>query len=290
MKKVQPKAVVSFEPMAPWLTAFKARDDLTLYQSNSIGLFALALKFNLEDIAAVAADSITDGNDDKKCDLLYINKEEGVAVIAQCYLSLKVRDQAPANKASDLNTAVNWLLQREINELPDSIRSHAQELRQGISDASIKQISVWYVHNMPASANAQNELKTVEATLSAALRMNYTGKSVVASALEVGSEQISEWYNDTQSPILVNNQFSIVVDSGFEVKGPAWKSFVTTISLRFLRNEFNKHKTKLFSANVRDYLGSMSAAGNINNGIKKTAQDEPANFWAYNNGLTILVN
>ena len=34
----------------------------------------------------------------------------------------------------------------------------------------------------------------------------------------------------------------------------------------------------------------MSAAGNINNGIKKTAQDEPANFWAYNNGLTILVN
>ena len=46
---------------------------------------------------------------------------------------------------------------------------------------------------------------------------------------------------------------------------------------------------KLFSANVRDYLGSKSSDSNINNGIKKTAEREPENFWAYNNGLTILV-
>jgi len=88
----------------------------------------------------------------------------------------------------------------------------------------------------------------------------------------------------------VNDVFTLNVESGFEIAGPAWKAFVTAVSLRFIRNEFNKHKTKLFSANVRDYLGSISAAGNINNGIRKTAQEEPGNFWAYNNGLTILVN
>jgi hypothetical protein len=47
---------------------------------------------------------------------------------------------------------------------------------------------------------------------------------------------------------------------------------------------------KRLSVNVRDYLGSKSSDSNINNGIKKTAEREPHNFWAYNNGLTILVN
>ena len=37
-------------------------------------------------------------------------------------------------------------------------------------------------------------------------------------------------------------------------------------------------------------MGSRSSDSNINNGIKKTAETEPANFWVFNNGLTILVN
>jgi len=172
-KATKQRGATPAETVQPWLTVFEARTDLSIYQSNSIGLFALALRFNLEDVASVAADSITDGNDDKKCDILYINKEEQVAIIAQCYMSSKQKGQAPANKASDLNTAVNWLLQRDINELPDSIRSHALELRNGINDGGIKQVYVWYIHNLPEAASVRDELKTVEATLSAAIRLNH---------------------------------------------------------------------------------------------------------------------
>ncbi|MEM8209165.1 AIPR family protein, partial [Morganella morganii] len=43
-------------------------------------------------------------------------------------------------------------------------------------------------------------------------------------------------------------------------------------------------------ANVRDYLGSRSSDSNINHGIKKTIENEHNNFWAYNNGLTILTH
>jgi hypothetical protein len=46
----------------------------------------------------------------------------------------------------------------------------------------------------------------------------------------------------------------------------------------------------LFSANVREYLGSRASDPNINFGIKRTAESEPANFWVFNNGLTVLVN
>ena len=68
-----------------WESAFDARTDLLAYGDNAIGLFALALRFNVEDLASVAADAITDGSDDKKIDMIYIDQDERVAVVAQCF-------------------------------------------------------------------------------------------------------------------------------------------------------------------------------------------------------------
>ena len=98
-------------PEATWQEAFGARDDLDQYGDNAIGLFALSLRFDIDDVQSVAADSITYGSDDKKCDLIFIDRDEGIAVVAQCYRSSKERRSAPANKAADLNTAIGWLLQ-----------------------------------------------------------------------------------------------------------------------------------------------------------------------------------
>jgi AIPR protein len=274
----------------PWLAAFQARTDLLKYGDNALGLFALGVRFNLDDLDTIAADAITDGADDKKCDLIFLDTDNGYAVVAQCYQASKPKAEAPANKASDLNTAVNWLLQRDLTDLPERIRSSAEDLRKAINDGTITKFHLWYVHNLPESKNVFSELKTVEATASAALSLHYKERSVSVSALEVGSDTLTEWYNDTQSPILVTDKFTIDLKDGFEESGPNWRAFVTAIPLQFLRREYKKHNVKLFSANVRDYLGSISSDSNINNGIKKTAEGEPENFWAYNNGLTILVN
>lgn len=147
-----------------WQEALASRDDLEQYADNAIGLFALSLRFNIDDIHSAAAESITDGSDDKKCDLIFIDREERVAVLAQCYFSTKDRRSAPANKASDLNTAVAWLLQRPVKELPERLQSSATELRDAISEGQIQRFEVWYVHNLPESGNVQDELNTVEAT------------------------------------------------------------------------------------------------------------------------------
>ena len=79
-----------------WIKALAARDDLNQYADNAIGLFALALRFGVDDIHSVAAESITDGSDDKKCDLIHLDKEDGVAVVAQCFKSQKIKASAPA--------------------------------------------------------------------------------------------------------------------------------------------------------------------------------------------------
>ncbi len=278
------------EEQTTWRAALAARDDLEQYRDNAIGLFALALRFDIDDIHSVAAESITDGNDDKKCDLIFIDREESVAVLAQCYFSSKEKTSAPANKASDLNTAVAWLLQREIKELPERLRSAAAELRTAIANGDIRRFEAWYVHNLPESANVQNELSTVAETANTLIKALHPLCRVEVSSAEIGRAVLEEWYSETLSPILVNDEVKIDIESGFRLKTNAWDAYVTAVPARVLYRLYNKHKTRLFSANVRDYLGSRRSDANINNGIKQTAQENPADFWVFNNGITVLTH
>jgi hypothetical protein len=89
--------------MNNWKEAFASRTDLNGYGDNALGLFALALRFGIEDLETTATDSITDGSDDKKCDIVHVNTDEEYAVIAQCYMARKEKKSASVNKASDLN-------------------------------------------------------------------------------------------------------------------------------------------------------------------------------------------
>lgn len=273
-----------------WQEALRARDDLEQYGDNAIGLFALALHFSLDDIHSVAAESVTDGSDDKKCDLIFIDREEGIAVVAQCYSSEKDKRSAPANKASDLNTAVAWLLQRDIERLPERLRSAAAEMRAAIQEGAIQRFEAWYVHNLPESSNVADELATVEATAKNLIDTLQPKGRVAVSASEVGRAVLASWYAETLSPILVNDELKIDIASGFSVSTGAWQAYVTAVPARVLHRLYQKHKTRLFSANVRDYLGSRKSDANINNGIKKTAQSEPEDFWVYNNGITVLTH
>ena len=248
------------------------------------------MKFGLDDLATVAADSLTDGNDDKKCDIIYVDRAEGVAVIAQCYFSQKVKKEAPSNKASDLNTAVTWLLQTPIKDLPEKLKSPALQLREGISEGEIQDLHIWYIHNLPQSKNVGRELEAVERSAQAAIKNEYPNQAVRISGREVGQQTFEIWYDDTQSQILVNDTFNIEVTSQFEIEGPKWKAYVTVLHAKFLHDTYKTYETRLFSANVREYLGSRKSDSNINFGIKNTAQHDPQDFWVFNNGLTILVN
>ncbi|QJT14431.1 AIPR family protein [Aeromonas sp. 2692-1] len=276
--------------MSNWFDAFQSRTDLQVYNDNALALFALALRFRTEDLDTVAAESITDGRDDKKCDLVYVNREDGYAVIAQCYLSLKDKPAAPANKASDLNTALGWLLSRSINEVPEIIKSAAQELRDAILQKEVTTIYIWYVHNLPHSNNVRDELITVHETASSIIKQHFSQSNIDLQVFEVGNEMFSDWYEDSQSPILVNDEVEVDCNGAYEVSGPGWKAVSATIPAALLHRLYKKHKTKVFSANIRDYLGSRSSDSNINNGIKSTLDNEHDNFWVYNNGLTILTH
>ena len=272
-------------------SAFDQRTDLTQYDEDALLLFALEMRFQLEDIHTVAAMALTGGSDDKKCDLVYVDEDQGDIVIAQGYFSSKPRLAASSNKASDLNTAVSWLLNRSSIDLPESLKPAAMEIESSIKDGNIRSIQIWFVHNLPESVNVDAELRTVESSVRSAFRSNYPDKELPEIVgLEVGQETLNQWYESLQNPIIVNDDFELNVPGGYQISESDWEAYATTIPARWLYDIYSKHKSNLFTANIRGYLGSIRRGSNINHGIKESALNNPGHFWVYNNGLTALVH
>ena len=193
------------------------------------------LHFGLEDIESVATDAVVDGSDDKKGDIVYVDRNERVAVVAQCYESQKPRDEAPANKASDLSTAIGWLVNAETATIPLKLRSAAQMLRQALEEKAIDKIHIWYVHNLPESQNVAKELRVVATGTEAVLKAAYPRAQVQVHAKEVGTKTFELWYVETLTPILVTGEFTIATKGAFELKMGKWKACVAAIPTSFLR-------------------------------------------------------
>lgn len=278
--------------MDAWQQALDGRDDLAKFGDNDLLLFALELNQNIDDIELIANDALTDGPDDKKSDLIYVNRETGKVIIAQAYKKSGSTDTiASSNKASDLNTAATWIFQPSIENIPERIKAAAEQVHLALSDDQITSVEFWYVHNCIESINVQNELNRVVSTADSLIKRYFPSADVDSVlSLEVGKSTLEDWYKATQAPILVTNLFELQTSGGFSSEGESWSAFSTSVSAAWIQNMFKEHGKSLFSANVRDYLGSRRTDKNINHNIKQTASNRPDMFWVFNNGITALVN
>ena len=279
-----------------YIADFQGRTDLTSqYGNNSLILYALQLRFEIPDIVSVASDALTDSGNDKKCDLIYVDSDIGVAVIAQGYMrqSPQAGDSAPSNKASDLNTAATWVFAKNPDDAPERIREQVRLLQSAIEDNAISTIYFWYVHNLNEKNNSlvKEELSAMQISARTLLKSLFPQSEAEVFALEVGNETIEKWYNSASKQITITD--TLYVDTpkvGFELRGNKWRAYVTAVASKWLKRQYEAYADDLFSGNPRTYLGSGKKKNKINLGIMETIDQQPDNFWTYNNGITALVN
>lgn len=279
--------------MYRYFNDFSSRNDLRKYGANALLLYALQLRFDIDDIGTVAAESITDGYEDKKCDMIYIDNNEGVAVVAQAYYKQNFQEgeHAKLTKAQDLNTAASWILGRELEDVPELLKSAVISLREVIEKEEITTLYFWYQHNCDEAKEIQNELNTVVATGNALLSRFYPEKQINIIGLEIGNNTLEKWYNNTTNKIIVNDDIEIDLPfGGYEIIREHWSAYQAYISGRKLYEIYTTYNDDLFSANPRRFLGIGKKTNIINLGIKESAKNDADNFWAYNNGITALVH
>jgi hypothetical protein len=78
--------------------ALAGRSDLDRYGDNKRLLFGVQLRLDVDDIDGLAAEALTDGADDKSSDLIYVDRDAGIILLAQGYESRREREAAPQSR------------------------------------------------------------------------------------------------------------------------------------------------------------------------------------------------
>jgi hypothetical protein len=195
-----------------------------------------------------------------------------------------------------MNTAASWLFSCDEDKIPEEIKQVTLEARELLRERSIDVIEFWLVHNCPETDVVKQEIHAVYHSVCNAIKNRdlypQGGDDILVKALEVGRETLEEWYLSLTRTILVTEKIETPDCQGaYKLCSSTggWDAVIATLPLSWLHNLYGKYGDNLFSANVRDYLGSRKGKNNINSGIKETAEQAPENFWVFNNGVTALV-
>lgn len=245
-------------------------------------VWSMGLYLDEQDLEELAYNNLTDNSDDHGIDFLRYDEDESVLYIVQGYYTNKILQSAPSGKAADLNAACAWLMNGEVERFHPDIQDVIQSVREAILSDNVSKIKLVYLHNCGESLEVKRELETAKRNLLALTN----GHEMEIDAVELGNESLERLYQNLVANIIVTNK----IDCPFPVKyweqTPEWKAAVMTVSGQWIRKLYNQYSGALFSANYRGFLGSYRMR--INSGIKQTAERSPQNFWAFNNGITLL--
>lgn len=269
-----------------YIDAFRAHAELIarLGEGNAHLVWAIGLFLEEPDLEALASEALTDGPDDKKVDFIHLDRDGKRIVFAQGYFSSTTREAAPANKASDLNTAAAWLLSGDLNRVPPTLRSAVEECRQALMDGDVESVELLYVHNLPESVNVNRELQTAAEHLKRSLGAD-PGVGVISR--ELGAQSIEHLFRSQDSHIEVRDEIPCPAHVLFQESGPNWKAAVLSVPGAWLHDLFKRYDQGLFSANYRGFLG-ITKRRKINTAIRSSAEGSPRDFWVFNNGITLL--
>jgi len=246
---------------------------------------AIALFIEEPDVAALASEGLTDGGNDKKIDFIYHDVDNRRLVFAQGYFSLseKKPDSAPANKAADLNTACAWLISGDLKTVPKKLAGIITSFREALTNGDIDFIDLLYVHNLAESVGVARELQTVEGHLRTAI----ANDKILVKSYELGEAKLDSLLAAQDSHIEVQDQVTFPGTIGIRQSGKTWRAGVASIDGEWIHQLYERYGDKLYSANYRGFLGA-DGRKRVNSGIRDTAENAPDDFWAYNNGITIL--
>lgn len=246
-------------------------------------IWCMGLYLDESDLAKLGTDGLTDGPNDKGIDFIYQNNS--TLYIVQGYFSKKedYKIEAPASKAADLNQALAWVKTGNVSALPVDLKEKISEVRSLIDNDEIDTIELLYTHNCIESENVRRELDTCAQYLKSA----YSEKDLTVEYKELGAKNIEKLYISLSQQIVITEDIKFDGEIFTSLNDDGWSAYLGYVNGSWLHEQYLKKPNDLFSANYRGFMG-INKRKKINNAIKSTAENNPTDFFVFNNGITIL--
>jgi hypothetical protein len=232
-----------------------------------------------EDDAFVAVDF--DGGNDKGIDLFFVDDENDRVIISQGKFMQRGTYNPRPGELYELTHSVSFLQNPETlkrdgrPDLAEAAKDYIAAIEKGYS------VDFHFVYMGPrkkevadAATQYNNDSETPP------------GRFARVIDLEL-LRQIHDEYIGAGSRIA---EATIKLDPAttYEQKGSYGRSLVATVPGNEIKRLHDEYGQALFDRNVRLFLGARK--GSVNAGIRDTlnSDNDRSNFWAYNNGITIV--
>lgn len=229
-----------------------------------------------EDEALEAAEA--DGGNDQGIDIVFADMSSQGIVIIQAHCPENTTKVTPKSKWDALISSLAFI------KNPESLRNSGRiDLAELIDNAF----------------EAHPEFSISIGLVSLGLKSDQIEKALIAQQKSKITDDFSFFYM-AQENVISKYKSLVEAESGipedklsfdgeyFEDKGDYGRAWIGSVTSKELLRLSKKYDNELFAGNVRLFLGERK--GGINEQIIKTAKEKPGQFWALNNGITIVAD
>lgn len=233
-----------------------------------------------EDVALEAASY--DRSNDKFVDLFFVDDEAERVVIAQGKFQARGIHRPDEGELLTVWHTTDWLADPEAlardgrEDLADAGRQYLDAVGRGYS------VEFLYVYCGPESRGVSDRVNL----LNTGDQGGQTSRFIYAVHLGILEQDHLEFIDvDTRIP---SENLRFRPGDQLERDGAFGRALVITLPGSEVRRLYQKYGDGLFDRNVRLFLGARK--GGVNAGLRGTLESstDRLNFWAYNNGLTII--
>lgn len=256
----------------------KKEDVENIIQTRCLAAFAVSNSIGCSDEEAVK--SIVDGPDDNGIDAVFYSAREKKMVIVQSKWSNKGTGEPEKKDVSTVCTGIRDLFNCNFERFNEKVNEKRDILEIGMSAYDTK-YEVVLIDTYSASTLSKHAQRYIDDLKE---EMNDIG--------EENQESIFDFYRLNQTKVyslLANGDKidpineEIVLQNWGLVEEP-FKAFYGVVSAEEIGKWWCNYGDRLFNDNLRQVLGQTD----VNDEIEKTLKEDPAKFWFYNNGITLV--
>jgi AIPR protein len=235
----------------------------------------------LDESAAYEA-TATDWSNDKAIDLFHVDEEAERVIIGSGKYSGRGTYKAKVGELLELAHSVDWLRDPEslVRQGKPDLASAASDYKEAVARGF--SVVFMYVYLGPRHKDVMDTATN--------LNNADLDQSPTRTVQVVDGQSLQLFYEESLEGSMRVAEQAVRIDpaQAYEQSGSYGQALTGTMSGRELKRLYDAHHDALFDRNVRLYLGERK--GSVNAGIRETldSADDRGNFWAYNNGVTVI--
>lgn len=238
--------------------------------SRSYAVYSLMSLSSAEVNAAMQA--VVDGYQDNGIDAIYYDEYEHTFWIVQSKWIEKGKGEPSTGDTNKFIRGIKHLIDFNFSKFNDKVKGMKDVIETALEDPKLK---IYIVLAYSGTKLGKDNQDIIDEFISE--------NNEVSELFFFKSFSLSEAHRALSGSLDKSIDTEFILTHWGQNEEP-YKAIYGQISAKDLSDLWNLHKEDLFAKNIRSFVG----LSDVNEGIKQTLQNNPENFFYFNNGVTIL--